>query len=139
MKPVLKANSKKCANCHLCSLMCSMENYGQYNLEKSAIRINSNFLENYNIKINYCLQCKQQYCLKTCPQNAIYVNDKQVIVIDENKCDTCSGEYLCVSACEFNGIYKNGGHPPVKCDLCKGKEPICAQVCPLDALNFVRG
>lgn len=87
-----------------------------------------------------CLHCDQPTCAEVCPADAIKRTDDGVVhSARKPRCIACNN---CVLACPF-GIPKmnTGMNLMMKCDLCYdrtsvGKKPMCASVCPSQALFF---
>jgi Fe-S-cluster-containing dehydrogenase component len=89
-----------------------------------------------------CMHCENPTCAQVCPADAIKQDEDGVVHSSlKPRCVACSN---CVLACPF-------GVPNVlvqieqmmKCDLCfdrtsAGKRPMCATVCPSQALSYVR-
>ena len=88
-----------------------------------------------------CMHCENPTCAQVCPADAIKQDGNGVVHSSlKPRCVACSN---CVLACPF-------GVPNVlvqieqmmKCDLCfdrtsMGKRPMCATVCPSQALSYV--
>lgn len=88
-----------------------------------------------------CMHCENPTCAQVCPADAIKQDENGVVHSSlKPRCVACSN---CVLACPF-------GVPNVlvqieqmmKCDLCFdrtsiGKRPMCATVCPSQALSYV--
>lgn len=88
-----------------------------------------------------CMHCENPTCAQVCPADAIKQDENGVVHSSlKPRCVACSN---CVLACPF-------GVPRVlvqieqmmKCDLCLdrtsvGKKPMCATVCPSQALSYV--
>jgi Fe-S-cluster-containing dehydrogenase component len=88
-----------------------------------------------------CMHCENPTCAQVCPADAIKQDEDGVVHSSlKPRCVACSN---CVLACPF-------GVPNVlvqieqmmKCDLCfdrtsVGKKPMCATVCPSQALSYV--
>ncbi len=87
-----------------------------------------------------CMHCETPTCAEVCPADAIKrTPDGVVQSARKPRCIACSN---CVLACPF-GIPKmqSAMHLMMKCDLCYdrssvGKKPMCASVCPSQALYF---
>src|SRR5512143_713537 len=87
-----------------------------------------------------CLHCESPTCAEVCPADAIKRSaDGVVQSARKPRCIACNN---CVLACPF-GIPKmqTGMHLMMKCDMCYdrssvGKKPMCASVCPSQALFF---
>ena len=87
-----------------------------------------------------CWHCEEPTCAMVCPADAIKVGDDGVVRSAlKPRCIACSN---CVLACPF-GIPKviPEYEQMMKCDMCYdrtsvGKKPMCATVCPSQALFF---
>lgn len=87
-----------------------------------------------------CMHCDTPTCAEVCPADAIKRTlDGIVQTARKPRCIACNN---CVLACPF-GIPKmsTGMHLMMKCDMCYdrtsvGLKPMCASVCPSQALAF---
>ena len=87
-----------------------------------------------------CMHCDQPTCAEVCPADAIKrTGDGVVQTARKPRCIACNN---CVLACPF-GVPKmhTEMHLMMKCDMCYdrtsvGKKPMCATVCPSQALFF---
>src|ERR1044071_5355603 len=87
-----------------------------------------------------CMHCEQPTCAEVCPADAIKrTGDGVVQSARKPRCIACSN---CVLACPF-GIPKMETelNLMMKCDMCydrtsTGKKPMCASVCPSQALFY---
>jgi Fe-S-cluster-containing dehydrogenase component len=89
-----------------------------------------------------CMHCESPTCAEVCPADAIKrTPDGVVQSARKPRCIACSN---CVLACPF-GVpkMKTEYELMMKCDMCYdrtsvGKKPMCATVCPSQALHFGR-
>jgi len=87
-----------------------------------------------------CMHCHDPICARVCPADAIKQTEDGVVQSSlKPRCIGCSN---CVLACPF-GVPKYYGEidQMMKCDMCydrtsTGKRPMCATVCPSQALAF---
>jgi Fe-S-cluster-containing dehydrogenase component len=87
-----------------------------------------------------CMHCEQPTCAEVCPADAIKrTADGVVQSARKPRCIACGN---CVLACPFGvpELYQ-GPEIMMKCDMCydrtsAGKKPMCATVCPSQALFF---
>ncbi|HVR79489.1 MAG TPA: 4Fe-4S dicluster domain-containing protein [Acidimicrobiia bacterium] len=87
-----------------------------------------------------CMHCEDPTCAEVCPADAIKQNEDGVVQSSlKPRCIACSN---CVYACPF-GIPKmiTEYEQMMKCDMCydrtsEGLKPMCASVCPSDALWY---
>jgi Fe-S-cluster-containing dehydrogenase component len=88
-----------------------------------------------------CMHCDRPTCAEVCPADAIKKNEDGVVTSSlKTRCIACSN---CVLACPF-GVpkMKSELEQMMKCDMCydrtsAGKRPMCATVCPSQALAYV--
>src|ERR1044071_5198097 len=89
-----------------------------------------------------CMHCDDPICAQVCPADAIKKTPDGIVQSSlKPRCIGCSN---CVLACPF-GIPKifPEFEQMMKCDMCYdrtsvGKKPMCATVCPSQALSYVR-
>lgn len=89
-----------------------------------------------------CMHCEDPICARVCPADAIKKTPDGVVQSSlKPRCIGCSN---CVIACPF-GVpkYQAEIDQMMKCDMCYdrtsiGKRPMCATVCPSQALAYVR-
>ena len=87
-----------------------------------------------------CMHCEDPTCAKVCPADAIKQDDHGVVLSAAHpRCISCSN---CTLACPF-GVPKQEIEMQLmmKCDMCYdrtsvGKKPMCATVCPSQALYY---
>ena len=87
-----------------------------------------------------CMHCDSPTCAEVCPADAIKRTDDGIVQTARNpRCIACNN---CVLACPF-GVPKMNTQMNLmmKCDMCYdrtsvGKKPMCASVCPSQALFF---
>ena len=87
-----------------------------------------------------CMHCEDPTCARVCPADAIKQTEDGIVHSSlKSRCIGCSN---CVLACPF-GVpkYVAAIDQMMKCDMCFdrtsiGKKPMCATVCPSQALYF---
>jgi Fe-S-cluster-containing dehydrogenase component len=89
-----------------------------------------------------CMHCEDPVCARVCPADAIKQTPDGVT--QSSLKPRCIGCTNCVMACPF-GVpkYEASIDQMMKCDYCYdrtsvGKRPMCATVCPSQALTFTR-
>jgi Fe-S-cluster-containing dehydrogenase component len=89
-----------------------------------------------------CMHCDDPTCAQVCPADAIKKGEDGVVHSSlKPRCIACSN---CVLACPFGvPMVKLAIEQMTKCDMCydrtsEGKRPMCATVCPSQALAYVR-
>ena len=87
-----------------------------------------------------CMHCHNPTCAQVCPADAIKMTDDGVVQSSlKPRCVACSN---CVLACPFGVPKMNTSmNLMMKCDMCYdrtsvGLKPMCASVCPSQALAF---
>lgn len=87
-----------------------------------------------------CMHCDSPTCAEVCPADAIKRTEDGVVqTARKPRCIACSN---CVLACPFGVPKMNTSFElMMKCDMCydrtsEGKRPMCATVCPSQALFF---
>ena len=131
MSKVLVVDQKKCTNCRLCELPCSMVKTGEFNPIKSKIRVNA-FPKDVAYVPIACFQCGDAPCADVCPTGSLTKEPGLVKHVD----DTCIGCRMCMLACPFGVIsYDSSEGVITKCDNCDGN-PECVQFCPTGALEY---
>jgi len=138
MIKVLTIDVDKCTGCRMCEMVCSLRKTNTCNPVRSRINVVRWDEEAIVIPV-MCLHCQEPPCALVCPTNAIRRNKETgVVITDENLCIGCR---MCIVACPFGGPSLDPIETKViRCDLCQDEEggPLCAQMCPTEALKFVR-
>ena len=87
-----------------------------------------------------CMHCDSPTCAEVCPADAIKRTEDGVVqTARKPRCIACNN---CVLACPFGVPKMNTGmNLMMKCDMCydrtsEGLKPMCASVCPSQALSF---
>jgi electron transport protein HydN len=149
------ADPKKCIGCRVCEVACAVAHADREiktvgNMDFS-IKPRLYLVKTPEVTMPVqCRHCEDAPCLKSCPVSAIKEKDN-MIVIDEAGCIGCKS---CMIACPFGAIelivsqqeyIRNDqddleakpGIVASKCDLCGGSSPVCVDVCPRKALQYV--
>jgi Fe-S-cluster-containing dehydrogenase component len=128
----------RCIGCQSCMKACE-----ECDTHRGHSMINFDFIdrqETIATAAYVCFHCEDPTCAEVCPADAIKKGlDGIVQSALEPRCIGCSN---CVVACPF-GIpkMKVAEEQMMKCDMCYdrtsvGKKPMCATVCPSQALTF---
>lgn len=129
----------RCIGCHACEAACrECGDHGQMGRAYvDLIRPEESLQTNPTI----CMHCKDPACARSCPTQAITVApDGTVMSAQKERCIACAN---CTYACPFGiPLIDVETKLMVKCDLCYdrtsvGLAPMCASVCPTQALRFV--
>lgn len=89
-----------------------------------------------------CFHCENPVCLKVCPSDALYKEEKYGAVLVNT--DKCQGTRKCWKACPYGALQFEGDKPGLKmskCNMCvdrleQGLKPICVVSCSMRALEF---
>jgi Fe-S-cluster-containing dehydrogenase component len=130
----------RCIGCQSCVQACE-----ECDTHRGQSMINFDFIdraETIATAAYVCWHCDDPTCAQVCPADAIKKGEDGVVMSAlKPRCIACSN---CVLACPF-GIPKMVPEQELmmKCDMCYdrtsiGKRPMCATVCPSQALAYVR-
>ena len=139
-------DQSRCIGCNSCTIACtqwhnilpgSVKWMRVYQWEKSTFP---------NVKIHMlpvmCYHCENPVCIKACPNEAIYKEEKYgAVLVDPGK---CRGNRKCWLACPYGAPQFDGdelGKEMSKCNMCidrleLGLKPICVLSCSMRALEF---
>jgi Fe-S-cluster-containing dehydrogenase component len=129
----------RCIGCRSCESACA-----ECETHRGTAMIHVDFLDRASSTATVptvCMHCEEPTCAQVCPADAIKQNDDGVVQSSlKPRCIACSN---CVLACPF-GVPKMmvALEQMMKCDMCydrtsDGRRPMCATVCPSQALAFV--
>ena len=131
MEKILYAIPDLCTGCNRCVYVCSAVKEGKFYPSRSRIHINNFSLNGYSVP-SICFQCPKPECLKACPQEAIYKDGNDIVLVDRQKCDGCGD---CVTACPYGMIEQDEKGFAYKCDYCGG-DPACVKECASAAIVY---
>jgi Fe-S-cluster-containing dehydrogenase component len=129
----------RCIGCQACVNACA-----ECDTHRGSPMIHVDFIDRANSIATVptvCMHCDEPTCAMVCPADAIKKTDDGVVQSSlKPRCIACSN---CVVACPF-GIPKMmvAFEQMMKCDMCydrtsTGLRPMCATVCPSQALAYV--
>jgi Fe-S-cluster-containing dehydrogenase component len=128
----------RCIGCQACVQACS-----ECDTHKGQSMIQLDYIDRANSTQTVpvvCMHCNSPTCAEVCPADAIKKGaDGVVQTARKPRCIACNN---CVIACPFGVPKMNTGmNLMMKCDMCYdrtsvGKKPMCASVCPSQALFF---
>lgn len=131
-------DQSRCIGCNACVQACS-----ECDTHKGQSMIQLDYIDQATSTQTapvVCMHCDSPTCAEVCPADAIKrTADGVVQTARKPRCIACNN---CVLACPF-GVPKMNTkmHLMMKCDMCydrtsTGKKPMCASVCPSQALFF---
>jgi Fe-S-cluster-containing dehydrogenase component len=124
-----------CRDCQACVLGCSLYHDAVCSPARARIVVTKD-MARYEFDLRVCHHCTDPDCLAACPVGAMSLDDRGVVVVDDEVCVQCNA---CADACPFDAIFfheATGRY--LKCDLCAGRRegPLCVQLCPSGALSL---
>ena len=115
----------RCSGCRLCEIACSLSHEGRIWPEASRIRV---FMLIPGVEVPHlCAQCHDYPCVKSCPVEALSVDEETgAVLVDDGACTACGS---CIEACpgRIPHMHPTGDYVVI-CDLCGG-EPKCVEAC----------
>jgi Fe-S-cluster-containing dehydrogenase component len=136
MKRIL-IDVEKCYKCSECVAECSYF-YHRGSVLKEPIKNKGveKFLV-YALQLIICRRCEEKFCVNSCPNEALWVDDKGILQRSSMLCTSCKN---CSVGCPFGTIYPEVlPYKTSKCDFCIGREdevPLCVRTCPHKALEY---
>ncbi len=127
----------KCNGCRTCEGICSFMKEGEFNPLKARGKVIRTIKDGGLQKVRVsCLQCETPYCMAVCPVRAINADEKNVKVVDVDKCIGCR---MCETACPVGAIMVDPEkHVAFKCDLSHDlDEPQCVKYCLSKAVQYM--
>lgn len=135
MGNMLFVDYDKCTGCRMCVMACSLNKTGTFNPVRARISIVKWEEEGIMAPV-MCQHCEEPFCVACCPVDAISKNEESGAI--EINSQVCVGCKMCMMICPFGGpSFDPVERKVVNCDLCDGN-PACVEVCPTDALQYIR-
>lgn len=128
---------KECMGCHACEVACKQEHL--LGVGPRLVRVIERAPHYTPV---FCHHCTKAPCLQSCPTEAIYRNDRGLVLINEAQCIGCRE---CQQACPFGAMqFDEESEVAVKCDLCvdrlkQGLAPACSLVCSTGCIVWGEG
>lgn len=131
MSKNLKADAmSKCIGCFTCMNICSMFNYQNHSLDKSAIRVRTSGGLSGKFIAVICRSCVDAACVEVCPSSALTLRKGGGVILSAEKCIGCK---KCVESCVAQAIsFDENTKKPIICRHCG----LCAKFCPHDCLTM---
>jgi len=130
---MLTVNLALCTGCRRCETACSFFHSGRVSNRMSRIRV----LNIYEVGVDapmVCGQCRERYCIDSCPEGALSIGADGQVMLSPTKCRLCG---VCEMSCPIGAIEIHNDIVYV-CDLCGG-DPKCIPACTEDAITWTRG
>ncbi len=139
MPKVMCIDYSRCIGCHACEAACrECGDHGHIGRAYVDLIRADETLQTSPI---ICMHCKDPACARSCPTQAITVAPNGTVhSAQKERCIACAN---CTYACPFGiPLIDVRAKIMVKCDLCYerttvGLAPMCASVCPTQALRYV--
>jgi anaerobic dimethyl sulfoxide reductase subunit B (iron-sulfur subunit) len=145
-------DQSRCTNCHACTVACRDWNDIQPGPVKwmRVFRWETGSFPNVRLHVLAlpCVHCGEPACLRACPYEAIYKEDKYgAVLIDYEKCGAAREKEdcrKCWEACPY-GVpqfqHDGAGESASMCTMCidrleQGMQPVCAEACRARAIDF---
>lgn len=138
MENVFIVDPSRCIGCQACVQACA-----ECGTHRGTSMIHLDYIdraETVQTTPQVCMHCENPTCAQVCPADAIKQTPDGVV--QSSLKPRCIGCQNCVLACPF-GVpkYIVENDQMMKCDMCydrtsAGKRPMCATVCPSEALYF---
>lgn len=137
-RPIFVIDQTRCIGCQACVQAC-----GECGTHRGTSLIQLDFVDRSSTvqtAPQVCMHCTDATCAEVCPADAIKIREDGIVQSSlKPRCIGCSN---CVLACPF-GVpkYVADVDQMMKCDMCYdrtsvGLVPMCASVCPSDALWY---
>lgn len=137
-RPIFVIDQSRCIGCEACVHAC-----GECGTHRGTSLIQLDFVDRgatVQTAPQVCMHCTEATCAEVCPADAIKIREDGIVQSSlKPRCIGCSN---CVLACPF-GVpkYLAEFDQMMKCDMCYdrssiGLVPMCASVCPSEALWF---
>jgi len=149
----LVVDAKKCMGCGTCMMACSLAHTGESSYSLGRLQVQQDSFGNWpgDLSLSVCRQCADAPCVEACPVGANLPDPQSgnTRIIDPQACVGCGD---CIEACPYTPA-RVQWNPAIgraqKCDLCRdtpflgeaggpGGVQACIQVCPVNAISFVR-
>ena len=139
-------DQSRCTDCRACVLSCR----NWYDIPPGPVKWCRMFQWEkgvyFNLRLHFlfapCYHCEDPVCIRACQNKAIYKEEKYgAVLVDPEK---CQGDRRCWKACPYGAPQFQSDEPGAKmskCTMCidrleQGRMPICAESCPMRALDF---
>lgn len=140
---IFRHDSFRCTKCYACEIACQQWHgipAGTIKLRRVTEEVKGIFPDVQRIFHSVtCRHCADAPCIASCPENAIVKREEDgIVIVDSTKCSGCR---VCLEACPFGIPQFNAAGIMQICDMCldrlaEGKNPICHDACPTQALRW---
>lgn len=131
-----------CVGCHACEVACAEQNGLPVDTQWRRVgEVEAGkFPDTQRFFLSMgCNHCLDAACMKGCPVDAYQVNQRGVVVHQD---DVCIGCQYCTWNCPYEvPVFQKDRNIVTKCDLCTnrlddGMQPACVQACPVGAIQI---
>jgi len=122
MDYILHVLADRCTGCMECVEACPVE---------GGVRIVP-LSDGWDVVV--CRHCNPAPCVDVCDFGALSVDGNGAVTLSERLCTSCKA---CAAVCPFGAVFLNPDGTMGKCDLCSGN-PACVSACGEGALVYER-
>lgn len=125
---MVKIHPSLCTECRICMQICSWTHFQEQTSKRARLSIVAEWPQTPDIHV--CQACPDHDCIEACPNHAL--RWEGWVLLDEALCDGCG---MCLAACPVGGVHMDPRTElPLICDTCQG-EYQCVSWCPTQALQ----
>jgi anaerobic dimethyl sulfoxide reductase subunit B len=142
-------DSSSCSGCKTCQMACrDKHNLGRGIIWRRVYEVAGGEwkkegqawvpdIYSYYVSLS-CNHCGKPVCLESCPNRAVYKDERGFVLIDEKRCMGCR---YCEWTCPYGALHYDAGKGVMtKCTMCAdyisiGKLPACVAACPMRVLS----
>ena len=133
-------NSTICVSCGGCQVACQSSHGLNADEFYRRVVITSDEKGQSHAYSGSCNHCEEPACVQACPTGAMYVDEKEGVVLHDD--GICIGCGCCVWNCPYGSVSISLSRGvSQKCDSCierraEGLAPYCVAACPMNAIGW---